>query len=87
MPVTSSIEQRFPSGTQNMLLAVGNLNVNNFGNTSAALYDGSTWNPYLLTTQIDGQPGIIYQIIHTTDFNGIKNTRSKFIRLIVISIY
>lgn len=67
-----------------MLLAVGHLNVKSFGNASAALYDGSTWSPYLLTTQVDGQPGIIYQIIHTTDFNGIKNAHSMFIQLTVV---
>lgn len=79
VPVTSSTKQRFPSGTQNMMLAVGKLNVNGFGNVSAALYDGTTWNPHLLTTRLDGQPGFIYQVIHTTDFNGIKKAHSKFI--------
>jgi len=79
VPVTNtSSEQRFPSGTQNMLLAVGHLNLNGVGNVSAALYDGSLWHPYLLTTQLNGQPGVIYQVIHTTDFNGIKKARSKY---------
>lgn len=79
VPVTNaSSEQRFPSGTNNMLLAVGHLNINLFGNTSAALYDGSVWYPYLLTTQSNGDPGVIYQVIHTTDFNGIKKARSKY---------
>lgn len=77
VPVSSSSEQRYPSGTQNMLLAVGNLNINNFGNASAALYDGNAWYPYLLTTQLNGQAGSIQKVIHTTDFNGMKAGRRK----------
>jgi hypothetical protein len=60
-----------------MLLAVGNLNINPLGNTSAALYDGTTWHPYLLTTQSNGQAGTINKVIHVTDFNGMKNRRRK----------
>ncbi|KAL7326618.1 hypothetical protein PS15p_208924 [Mucor circinelloides] len=89
VPVTNtSSEQRFPSGTQNMLLAVGHLNLNGVGNVSAALYDGSLWHPYLLTTQLNGQPGVIYQVIHTTDFNGIKKARNylSVAAVILISI-
>ncbi|OAD00485.1 hypothetical protein MUCCIDRAFT_113967 [Mucor lusitanicus CBS 277.49] len=89
VPVTNaSSEQRFPSGTNNMLLAVGHLNINLFGNTSAALYDGSVWYPYLLTTQSNGDPGVIYQVIHTTDFNGIKKARKylSVAAVILISI-
>ncbi|CEP11286.1 hypothetical protein [Parasitella parasitica] len=88
VPVKSSTEERFPVGTKNMLLAVGHLNVNSFGNASAALYDGSKWNPYLLTTQLNGQPGIIYQIIHTTDFNGIRKAHKylSVAAVILISI-
>lgn len=77
VPISSSSEERYPSGTQNMLLAVGNLNISGFGNASAALYNGNAWYPYLLTTQINGQPGTINRVIHVTDFNGIKNGRRK----------
>ncbi|GAA5809418.1 hypothetical protein MFLAVUS_002826 [Mucor flavus] len=75
VPVTSALEERYPAGTQNMLLAVGTLNIQGFGNASAALYDGKIWNPYLLTTQLNGQPGSIQKVIHVTDFRGIKNGR------------
>ncbi|KAI8642326.1 cortical protein marker for cell polarity-domain-containing protein [Parasitella parasitica] len=88
VPVKSSTEERFPADTKNMLLAVGHLNVNSFGNASAALYDGSKWSPYLLTTQLNGRPGIIYQVIHTTDFNGIKKAHKylSVAAVILISI-
>lgn len=78
VPVTSALEERYPAGTQNMLLAVGTLNIQGFGNASAALYDGKIWNPYLLTTQLNGQPGSIQKVIHVTDFRGIKNGRRKY---------
>lgn len=78
VPILSSSEQRYPSGTQNMLLAVGTLNIQDFGNASAALYDGTAWYPYLLTTQLNGQSGSIQKVIHVTDFNGIKNGRRKY---------
>ena len=77
VPVSSSSEQRYPTGTQNMLLAVGNLNINEYGNVSAALYDGTLWSPYLSAAQINGQTGTINKVIHVTDFNGIKNGRRK----------
>lgn len=78
VPISSSSEQRYPSGTQNMLLAVGTLNIKDFGNASAALYDGTVWYPYLLTTKLDGQSGNIQKVIHATDFNGIVNGRRKY---------
>jgi hypothetical protein len=78
VPISSTSEQRYPAGTQNMLLAVGTLNIRGFGNVSAALYDGEIWNPYLLTTQINGQHGSIQKVIHVTDFCDIKNGRRNY---------
>ncbi|KAI7880797.1 cortical protein marker for cell polarity-domain-containing protein [Mucor mucedo] len=78
VPISSSSEQRYPSGTQNMLLAVGTLNIQDFGNASAALYDGTAWYPYLLTTQLNGKAGNIQKVIHPTGFNGITNGRRKY---------
>lgn len=77
MPISSSSEERYPSGTQNMLLAVGSLNITGFGSASSALYNGDIWNPYLITTQMNGLPGTISGVIHVTDFNGIKDGRRK----------
>lgn len=75
VPISSSSEERYPSGTQNMLLAVGSLNITGFGSASSALYNGDIWHPYLITTEMNGLPGTINGVIHVTDFNGIKNGR------------
>jgi hypothetical protein len=74
---SNSNENRYPNGTQNMLLAVGHLHMVDYGNASAALFDGIKWHPYLLTTQLDGQPGEIYQVIHAMDYNGLRPARSE----------
>lgn len=77
VPISSTSEQRYPSGTQYMLLAVGALNIQDFGFASAALYDGTAWYPHLLTTRLDGKSGNIQKIIHPTDFKGINSGRRK----------
>ncbi|KAI8885682.1 hypothetical protein K501DRAFT_322254 [Backusella circina FSU 941] len=66
---------RYPSGTQNMLLAVGHFIFNSSQNASAVLFDGQSWHPYLLTTQIDGTPGIIRQIISDTPYNNLNDNK------------
>jgi hypothetical protein len=39
---------------------MGNLKLPGFGNASAVLYDGSSFQPYILATRGDGSNGIIY---------------------------
>lgn len=52
VPISSSPSTaRYPRDSNQMLLAVGHLDVPNFGSScSAALFDGQTWYPYLLTS-------------------------------------
>lgn len=55
VPINSSpSSNRFPSDTNSMLMAVGNLDVVGVGKCSAALYDGSIWIPYILTSSVNG---------------------------------
>lgn len=42
-----------------VLLVMGSLNLPNFGNASAATFDGTNWKPLFLTTTADNQPGTI----------------------------
>lgn len=79
VPVISSDnnESRYLNSMQNILLAVGHLYMTDYGYASAALFDGTKWYPYLLTTQLDGQPGMIYQVVHATNYNGMRPARSK----------
>lgn len=39
---------------QNVLLATGFINLGELGNVSAAFYDGQTWIPYLVTSDVNG---------------------------------
>jgi len=45
-----------------VLLAMGSLNLPNFGNASAATFDGTSWKPLLLTTTADNLPGTIVSL-------------------------
>jgi len=45
-----------------VLLAMGSLNLPNFGNASAATFDGTSWKPLLLATTADNRPGTIVSL-------------------------
>ena len=44
------------------LLAMGSLSLPNFGNASAATFDGSSWKPLLLTSTANNEPGTIVSL-------------------------
>jgi hypothetical protein len=52
-----------------ILLVTGQLEIPGFGNASAALYNGTTLTPFILSSRSDGQPGSIQQM-----FTENKNT-------------
>lgn len=65
MPITSSpSDARYPPDSESMLLAVGHLRLPDNRNASAALFDGSTWYPYVLSSQKDGTSGQLQQVFH-----------------------
>jgi hypothetical protein len=43
----------------NVILLTGDIQVTGFGNASAVIYDGETFQPYLLATKSDGSNGLI----------------------------
>lgn len=63
IPITSDSAAsvpRYPSDSDTMLMAVGHLVLPGFKSSySAALFDGSTWHPYLLSATSTGSPGRI----------------------------
>ncbi|KAI9014562.1 cortical protein marker for cell polarity-domain-containing protein [Phycomyces nitens] len=74
IPITSSPnDDRFPENSEDMLMVVGHLDIAPFGNVSAALYDGSTWYPYVLTSQRDGSPGTIQHLFHESPCCTVSN--------------
>ncbi|KAI8985137.1 cortical protein marker for cell polarity-domain-containing protein [Pilobolus umbonatus] len=65
---------------ESMLIAIGHLQIEDFGTVSAALFDGELWHPFLLTTQFNGQAGIINTLILPTNFNDALGPPRKHIR-------
>ena len=43
-----------------VILLLGNIQLPDFGSASGVLYDGSSFEPYILTSTADGSDGIIY---------------------------
>jgi len=46
-------------GANQLLLITGQLELPQFGNASAVLYNGTAWMPYALSNMIDGTPGTV----------------------------
>jgi len=57
-----------------ILLITGRLVIPGFGNASAAVYNGTTLTPFLLSTTADGQPGTVTQLFteQQNTFSGPK---------------
>ncbi|KAL2385627.1 hypothetical protein RJZ90_001188 [Blastomyces dermatitidis] len=68
-----------------VLLVSGQLQIPGFGNSSAALYDGTTLTPFILTTTADGQPGTVAELFseNKNTFRGSRRPRSKGIVILV----
>ncbi|KAI9711380.1 MAG: hypothetical protein M1828_001925 [Chrysothrix sp. TS-e1954] len=73
------------------LLITGLLQLSNFGNASAALYNGTALTPFILSTLSDGSPGKIYKAFVSRPQNLLASTSSSrlalgFIVLIALAI-
>ena len=72
-----------------ILLVSGNLQIQNQGAVSAALFDGQTWTPYLLSSNEAGVPGTIYSIFTEMDavFSISGETyRSRLYNLLILKV-
>lgn len=69
------------------LLVTGQLNLPNFGNASAALFDGTTFTPFILSTSANNSPGSLSQFVSQKQnfFKGsgkFKYTHTSYIFLL-----
>ncbi|EXJ89207.1 hypothetical protein A1O3_02273 [Capronia epimyces CBS 606.96] len=67
------------------LLVTGQLNITDFGNAAAALYNGTDMTPLILASTLDGNPGSISQVF-TSKTNNLKSSHrghSKGITVLV----
>lgn len=77
VPVSSSPSNaRYPANSNKLLLAMGHLDVPGFGNCSAALFDGTAWYPYLLTSSTNGGGGSIRGSFSNTPCCDFKSSRN-----------
>ncbi|OJD15687.1 hypothetical protein AJ78_04063 [Emergomyces pasteurianus Ep9510] len=68
-----------------VLLISGRLQIPDFGSASAALYNGTSLIPFILTTMTDGQPGTVVQLFseNKNTFKGVRRPHSKGIVILV----
>lgn len=77
LPVDASpSKSRYPSGSDTVLMAVGHLDLPQFGSASAALFDGTKWYPYVLTSTANGTGGLIRSTISITACCTPKSVRN-----------
>ena len=69
----------FPS-TDRGLLVSGIISLANFGVVSSALFDGTSWYPYLLASGASGEPGAISSFFYSAE-NVNFGGRREFVRL------
>jgi hypothetical protein len=70
-------QPRYPPNTNTVLMAVGHMQLSMAGNATVALYDGSSWSPYILASQFDGQPGHANAVFHELDCCKANSIRRK----------
>lgn len=69
VPMSSTHEANDQIETNRMLMVSGELNINSTS-VSSALYDGSKWYPYLVSTSATGSAGVISQLFYSVvNFN------------------
>ncbi|OAX85177.1 hypothetical protein ACJ72_00444 [Emergomyces africanus] len=68
-----------------VLLISGRLEIPDFGIASAALYNGTTLTPFILTTTTDGQPGAVAELFseNKNTFKGVRRPHSRGIVVLV----
>lgn len=79
VPISSSPSgSSYPANSNSMLLIAGHLNLEKYGNVSAAIYDGSEWFPYALTSQLQGTSGLLRQIFYESQCCTAGSIRRKY---------
>jgi hypothetical protein len=85
LQVFSTSENHGSSGflaKNNVLMVLGSLNVPNFGNASAAIFNGTAWSPYALTGATTGT-GSLNQVFVQNPFNFFKTNGTSYIFIFI----
>ena len=90
LAVTSNHDSTVLVPQNEVLLLTGNINIGSFGNASAVLFNGTTFEPFLLTNKEDGTQGSLSSIFVSNPQNLMKPGHSHlaigFIVLIGLAI-
>jgi hypothetical protein len=80
LPLSSDHAGNNILSSDRVILLMGDLKLPGFGNASAVLYDGSSFQPYILTTRTDGSNGIIHGLFseQTESFSSQGILREKY---------
>ena len=62
IPLSSNHASNPVLSSDRVILLMGDIHLANFGNTSAVLFDGKSFTPYILSTKANGSNGIIYTL-------------------------
>lgn len=75
LPLSANHASNNILSSDRVILLMGDLQLAGFGNASAVLYDGSSFQPYILSTKSDGSNGIVYTFFseHTQSFSSQGN--------------
>lgn len=80
LPLSSDHKGNNVLSSDRVILLMGNIQLPGFGNVSGVLYDGTSYQPYILSTKADGSSGIIYTLFseHSQSFSahGISFSRT-----------
>lgn len=63
--------------TESVLLVIGLLNLDGYGNVSSAFYNGSQWIPYFVSSAANGTAGAVGSVFFQSYFPALTVT-SKF---------
>jgi hypothetical protein len=86
MPLTSKHDRSALMSDNQVLMILGNINIPNQGNASAVLFNGTTYEPYVLTNMKDGSQGSLSAIFVENPQYFIENKRHRLALGIIVVI-
>ena len=88
LPASSSHASNNVVLSDRVILLTGDLQLPGFGHTSAVLYDGSSFQPYILTSKSDSSSGIIYTLFsqNAQSFSSRGHIRVGWVIVIALAI-
>jgi hypothetical protein len=88
LPLSSSHADNNVLSSDRVILLMGDIQLSNFGNASAVLYDGTSYQPYILSTKSNGSNGVINSLFseHTQSFSSAGHIAKGWIIVIALAI-